>query len=192
MRSTSALATLVAIAASGTIGASTSVAQTRLTSIEDLRRELAAGDVISVVPAAGPPVAGRLMRLGAVDLEIRPVRTRGQRDVTIALDAVRSLERPRDPVRNGVIIGAGVGAGFVGAMLVHAIAVDRNEMDEWAPVYATAGAVFTGVGALVGWAVDVAQSKPHIWFDAASERRTNVRVEPLLSRGLGIGVAVRW
>ena len=83
-----------------------------MTSLEALRHELAAGDFITVVPAVGPPVAGRLMRLGSVDLDIRPVDTRraGSRDVTFALDALRSLERPRDSARNGAAHGAGVNA----------------------------------------------------------------------------------
>ena len=40
------------------------VAQTRVTSLEDLRRELATGDLITIVPKVGAPVAGRLTRLG--------------------------------------------------------------------------------------------------------------------------------
>ena len=140
MRSTLARVRLVSptvIVAFGAIGASPCIAQTRVTSLEELRRALAAGDFITVVPAVGQPVAGRLMRLGTVDLDVRLVnkrapQERGPRDVTIPLDAIQSLERPRDSARNGAAIGAGIGAGFGGAMFVHAIVVDRNEMDEWA------------------------------------------------------------
>ena len=60
----------VPIVDSGAIGASPCIAQTRVTSLEELRRELAAGDFITVVPAVGQPVAGRLMRLG--DRRSRP------------------------------------------------------------------------------------------------------------------------
>src|SRR5688572_2881904 len=77
------------------IGASPCSAQTRLTSLEELRRELAAGDFITVVPAAAEPVAGRLMRLGDVDLDIRLLDQRTpqerQRDLTIPLNAIQSL-----------------------------------------------------------------------------------------------------
>jgi hypothetical protein len=186
------------IVASGAIGASPCIAQTRLTSLEELQRELAAGDFITVVPAAGQPVAGRLIRFGAGGLDVRPVNNkstlqeRGPRDVTIPLDAIRSLERHRDSVRNGAAMGAGIGAGFAGAMFVHAIAIDRNEMDEWATPYVGAAAICTGIGALVGWAVDAAHSKPHIRFDASSGGRTKISVRPVYSRGRGIAVAVSF
>lgn len=197
MRSTLAQVMVVGatlIAACGSIGASPCFAQARVTSLEALRRELAAGDFITVVPAVGPPVAGRLMRLGSVDLDIRPVDKRwaGPRDVTIALDALRSLERPRDSARNGAALGAGIGAGFAGAMFVHAIVVDRNEMDEWAPLYVGFTAVSTGIGALLGWAIDAARSKPHIRFDGPSEGRTTVSVQPVFSGGRGIALAVSF
>ena len=153
------------------------------------------GDFITAVPAVGPPVAGRLMRLGNADLEVRLANKRssgerGPRDVTIALDALQSLERRRDPVRNGAAIGAGIGAAYGGAMFVHAVVVDRNEMDEWAPFYIGGAAVSAGIGALIGWAIDAAHSKPHIRFAAASEGRTKVSVQPVYARGRGIALAV--
>ena len=77
-------------------------------------------------------------------------------------------------------------------MFVHAIVVDRNEMDEWATLYAGAAAVCTGIGALIGWAIDAANSKPHIRFDASSGGRTKVSVQPVYSRGRGIALAVSF
>jgi HAMP domain-containing protein len=185
------------IVAFGAIGASPCLAQTRVTSLEELRRELAAGDFITVVPADGQPVAGRLMRFGNVDLDVRLVNTRapqerGPRDVAIPLDAIQSLERSRDSARNGAAIGAGIGAGFGGAMFVRAVVIDRNEMDEWATLYVGAAAVCTGIGALIGWAMDAAHSKPPIRFDASSGRTTKVSVQPVYSRGRGIALAVSF
>lgn len=197
MRSALAHVTLVVglIVVFGAIGASPCGAQTRVTSLEGLRRELTAGDFIAIVPVVGPPVAGRLLRLGSGDLEVRPVKKRtpldrGVRDVTIPFNAIQSLERPRDSARNGAALGAGIGAGFGGAMFVHAFVIDRNEMDEWATPYVGAAAVCTGIGALIGWAIDAANSKPHIRFDAASVGRTKVSVEPAYARGRGIALAV--
>jgi hypothetical protein len=165
-----------------------------VTSLEVLRRELAAGDVITLVPAAGPPVAGRLRRVGTDAIEIRldkrASQGRGPRDVTMPLTGILSLERPRDPSQNGAILGAGIGAGIGGGLFLYALAVDRNEMDEWAGFYAGTAAVFTGVGALIGWAVDAAHSKPHIRFEASPGGRTAVRVQPAFSRGRGIALVV--
>jgi HAMP domain-containing protein len=200
VRSTLAHATVVIstlIVACGTMGAPPCIAQTRVTSLEELRREVAAGDFITVVTAAGRPVAGRLMRFGNVDLDVRLVnnrtaRERGLRDVTIPLNAIQSLERSSDSARNGAAIGAGIGAGFAGAMFVRAIVIDRNEMDEWATLYVGAAAVCTGIGALIGWAMDAANSKPHIRFDASSRERTQVSVQPVYSGGRGIALAVSF
>jgi hypothetical protein len=185
------------IGAVGAIGASPCLAQTRVTSLDELRRELSAGDVVTVVPAVGQPVAGRLMRLGDVDLDLRLLDTRpsqehGPRDLTMPLDTIQSLERPRDSARNGAGLGAAIGAGVGGAMFVHALVVDRNEMDEWAKFYVGAAAVCTGAGAVIGWAIDAARSKPHIRFDATSGRRTRVSVQPLYSRDRGFAVTVSF
>jgi HAMP domain-containing protein len=200
VRSTLAHVTLVIptlIVAFGAIGVSPCIAQSRVTSLEELRRELAAGDFITVVPAVGQPVAGRLVRFGNVDLDVRlvnkcPARERCPQEVTIPLTVIQSLERPRDSTRNGAAIGAGIGLGFSGAMFVHALVVDRNEMDEWATSYAGAAAVSTGIGALIGWAIDAARSKPHLRFDASSGGRTTVSVQPVYSRDRGIGLAVSF
>ena len=63
-------------------------------------------------------------------------------------------------------------------------------MDEWATLYVGVAAVCTGIGALIGWAMDAANSKPHIRFDASSGGRTKVSLQPVYSRGHGIALAV--
>jgi HAMP domain-containing protein len=181
----------------GALGASPCIAQTRVTSLEELRRELAAGDFITIVPAVGQPIAGRLMRLGDADLDVRPVdrrtpRDRVSRNLTISLNGIQSLERPRDSARNGPAIGAGIGAGFGGAMFVYAFVIDRNEMDEWAPLYLRAAAIYTGIGALIGWTIDAAKSKPHIRFEPSSGGKPKVSVHPSYSRSRGFALAVSF
>jgi hypothetical protein len=189
--------TLVISATVVAFDAAPCAAQTRPTSPEELQRELAAGDVITVVPASGQRVSGQLLRQTAAGLEIRPadkrhVRGAGSRDLTIPLDAIHWLERPRDPVRNGVIIGTSTGAAVGGAMFLTAFVIDRNEMDEWAPFYLGATAVCTGIGALVGWTLDAARSKPYLTYYATPGARTNISVRPLGARGLGIGLVVAF
>ncbi len=181
----------------GAISASPCVAQTRVTSLEELRGMLAAGDSITIVPADGQPVVGRLTRLGDADLDLRVVDKRtphqpGPRNVTVPLNTIRSLERRRDSVRNGAAIGAGIGAGFGGAMFTYAYVIDRNEMDEWAPLYVGAAAVCAGIGALIGWAIDAASSKPHITFEPSSQRKAKVSVQPVFLRRRGIALAVSF
>lgn len=181
----------------GATSASPCVAQTRVTSLEKLRATLAVGDVIAIVPADGQPVAGRLIRLGDADLDLRIVdahtsRGRAPRNVRVPLDAIQSLERRRDSVRNGAAIGAGIGAGFGGAMFTLAYVIDRNEVDEWAPLYVGAAVVYTGIGALIGWAIDAARSKPHITFEPSARRKAQVRVRPVHLQGRGIALAVSF
>jgi hypothetical protein len=197
---------LTAIA--GAIAVSPCAAQARVTSLEQLRRELATDDFVIVVPFAGQPVSGRLIRLDQVELGLRLVAGRTPRDrtpqtVTIRFDTIRTLERPRDPVRNGTLLGAGIGAGIGAGMFLNALVVDRNEVDEWAPIYLGATAICAGAGALLGWAIDAARSKPHLTFDASIHARNSalrverhaagrmiaVTVQPLYSRHAGFAIA---
>ena len=71
-------------------------------------------------------------------------------------------------------------------MFVYAAAVDYNEIDEWGPLYLAMGAAYTGLGALVGWAIDSAHSKPHVRFNAPPTAAVTIRVAPLLARRKGM------
>ncbi len=175
--------------------ASPCAAQARLMSVEELRRELAVGDVVTVVPAQGRPLRGRLIRLGDVEFDLRLDDRRMARDaasqvVTISVNGIQSLERPRDSVRNGTVLGASIGAGVGAGMFLGAMAVDRNELDEWAPIYLGSAALSTGIGALLGWAIDAARSKPHVRFEPSARGRAIVSVQPAYSRTAGLGLTV--
>jgi hypothetical protein len=173
------------------------LAQTRIGSLDALRDRLAPGDFVSLVQIDGETIAGRLLRVGATELDLRTAaprpsgQTRGPLDRTIALDAIQSLERPRDPSRNGALLGAAIGAGVGGGMFASALAVDRNEVDEWAPIYLGYTAAFTGLGALLGWALDSMHSKPHVTY-RASPSRASVQLMPLPSRARGIALGVSF
>ena len=177
------------------IGTSPALAQVRAATLEELRHELSPGDFISLVQTTGETVSGRLVHLGdtAVDIrtDIRQATGKERLNVTVPLGVIRSLERPRDSSRNGVRIGAGVGAGTGLGMFIYAAAVDYNEIGEWAPMYLAMGAVYTGVGALVGWAIDAAHSKPHLRFNAPSETMT-IRVAPLPAHRKGLALVLSF
>ena len=170
----------------------------RVAALDELRRELSPGDFISVVQTTGDSVRGRLQRFGDTDLDLQaetqqaPPEQRRPLDLKIPLSAIQSLERPRDSSRNGALIGAGIGGGVSLAMFVYAAAVDYNEIDEWAPTYLAIGGIYTGLGALAGWAIDRAHSKPHIRFDAPSPRTVTIRAVPLLSRGPGMAIVLSF
>ena len=185
------------IVALDVIGASPALAQIRVADLDEMRRALSPGDLISVVQTTGDSVRGRLRRFGDTDLDLQaeaqqaPPEQGRHLDLRIRLTAIQSLERPRDSSRNGALIGAGIGASFSLAMFVHAAAVDFNEIDEWGAGYLAAGALSTGIGALAGWAIDRAHSKPHIRFDAPPGRAT-VRAIPLLSRDVGMRMVLSF
>lgn len=179
-----------------TIGGLPALAQVREATLEELRHELSPGDFISLVQTSGESVTGRLVGFGdsALDIrsEIREDTGKHRLNITVPLATIRSLERPRDSSRNGLLIGAGIGGGFVLGMFVYAAAVDYNEIDEWAPMYLAMGAVYTGVGALVGWAIDSAHSKPRVRFNAPSAETIRIGVAPLLARRKGMAFVIAF
>jgi hypothetical protein len=179
-----------------TIGGLPALAQVREATLEQLRHELGPGDFISLVQTSGESVTGRLVGFGdsALDIrsEIREDTVKQRLNITVPLATIRSLERPRDSSRNGLLIGAGIGGGFVLGMFVYAAAVDYNEIDEWAPMYLAMGAVYTGVGALVGWAIDSAHSKPRVRFNAPSTETIKIGVAPLLARRKGMAFVMAF
>ena len=126
------------------IGTSPALAQVQVATLEELRLELSPGDFISLVQTTGDSVRGRLVRFADTALDIRTetrqVTGKQHLDVTVPLGTIRSLERPRDSSRNGVLIGAGVGAGVSLGTFIYAAAVDYNEIDEWGPIYLAMGA----------------------------------------------------
>lgn len=177
--------------------ADSAFAQISPAAADRLRRQLKPGDFISIVQTTGDSVAGRLLRFGDTDIEIRaeirqPAGQRRRLDVKIPHEVIRSLERPRDSSRNGALIGAGIGAGFSTGLFVYAAAVDYNEIDEWAPIYVKMGAVFTGLGALIGWAIDSAHSKPPVTFHASSTGSSIMRARGFASRGASMALVVSF
>ena len=136
------------------------LAQYQITSLDELRRELSAGDLVTVVQKDGDSVTGRLVRVGSSNLDIQPEGRRLK--LTVPVSALDSIERQGDSVRNGALLGAIIGAAPVLTMFVYALAVDRNEIDEWAPTYVGFGVATTGIGALAGVAIDRARSRPRL------------------------------
>ena len=173
-------------------------AQLRVTTLSDLQQTLAPGDSISLMRTSGEVVTGRLLRFGLSDLDVRPAirpaagQPVSRLDLTVPFETIQSLERLRDSTRNGMLIGAGIGAGFVGAMFAYAVAVDRNEIDEWGPIYLGYGVLFTGVGGLIGWAIDARHAKPYARFDRPVVETTKISLVPLGSRGRGMALVVAF
>ncbi|OFW03297.1 MAG: hypothetical protein A3H96_19555 [Acidobacteria bacterium RIFCSPLOWO2_02_FULL_67_36] len=172
-------------------------AQTTVATLDEMRRDLRAGDTVLVTRTNGEQVNGRLLHVGENDLEIRArvgLMSGYVNNAVLKLSnaEIRSLERPRDSVRNGALIGIGVGGGFSAVMFITAMAVDRNEMDEWGPGYAAGAVALTAIGALIGAGIDAARSRPHIRFDAQPRGGRHVSLAPLVGRRRGMAVVVSF
>jgi hypothetical protein len=189
---------MLVVVAGANLRAAPVLAQAHVATLDEMRGLLSPGDLISVGQTAGAPVTGQLMRFGDADLDIRTeaqaaaARPSQRLVVTVPRSAIRTLERYRDSSRNGALIGAAIGGGIVLAMFVYAAAVDFNEIDEWGPTYLAFGGIFSGLGALAGWGIDFAHSKPRIRFDAASTSTLEIRVIPSLSRGQAVALAISF
>ena len=98
-------------------------------------------------------------------------------------------------MKNGTLIGMGVGAGVAIAQFVHAVAVDYNEIDEWIGIYLAAGAAEVGIGALIGWRIDAAIAKPHIRYEATMTPTPSMTwsVRPLVTHDRkGLALSLRF
>jgi len=178
--------TLITIGVALVLGGipTSAAAQIPVRSVSDageLHRELSPKDEISVLQVSGDVLTGRLVRLEAGNLEIRIPPSAGHPPglFSLPLTNIRSIERRPDSSKNGALIGAGIGAGFALGMFSWAFASDRNEMDEWGKAYLVGGALTSGIGALLGWAIDAAHSKPRVRLElSAAPPRPGQSVRP--------------
>jgi hypothetical protein len=178
-------------------GGDAAPAQPATSALDQLRRALGKGDRVSVTRTDAMTWHGRVVRVGADGLEIatRALEgTTGRRklNLSIPLETIQSLERPRDSSQNGALIGAGVGAAVGLSMFAYLFTVDRNEMDEWGSEFAGVTVVTAGIGAIVGWAIDAVHSKPHFVYHAERPQARRIDVVPIHSHGPGLGIAVRF
>lgn len=169
-----------------------------ITSPGELRARLRVGDRVRVTERNGDEWRGEVTRIGMTDCELVTEPSARRDDpsrlmVTMPYDVIAALERRRDSTLNGALIGAGVGGGAMLGVFLYMVAVDRNEMDEWAGAYAASGLVAAGIGALVGWGIDAAQSRAAFTYRPETTRATQVRIGPMISRNAaGLGVSVRF
>jgi hypothetical protein len=144
-----------------------------------------AGDQVRVIDAAGAEARGSLSRLSADSLEILTAqgpRTWGPADVQ------RVRHRYSDPVKNGVLIGAGVGAGF--AAIAYAAACDDCESEDAGWIALGIG-IYSGVGAGIGALVDVVHKATRTVYERPAAAGPSIVVAPVLGRtrrGLAAGL----
>ena len=153
-------------------------------SFEALGNVVKSGDRIFLTDQKGGVVAGTVTTLTATSLELALTGGyRQQWDRT----AIREIRR-RDPLSNGIAIGAGVGLGFglvAGLPLGGAIG---NEGGSGTEATLTLAAIGLAAGMAAGAAIDAAIKGPVLF--RSGDGRTAIRLQSILSRstkGLQVG-----
>jgi hypothetical protein len=124
-------------------------AQESATRFDALAERIQVGQRIWVTDATGREVRGRLERLSSDGLVLKADRI----ETFTVPDIRRVRARERDSLKNGALIGLGIGGGMGTAWCIGAIADDSGDID--ARVECAEGfTVFPGLGALIGLAVD--------------------------------------
>jgi hypothetical protein len=166
-------------------------AQEAAASFDALAGRIHVGERIWVTDATGREVRGRLERLSSDGLVLKA----NGLETFAAADVRRVRARDRDSLKNGTLIGLGVGGAMGTAWCFGAVADDSGEID--ARVECFEGfTVFPGLGALIGLAVDaLIPGKMRVVYQASLPQgasRASLIVVPLFSsraRGLVVSFA---
>ena len=164
-------------------------AQEAATSFDALAGRIQVGERIWVTDTTGREVRGRLERFSSNGLVLK---AKGL-ETFVAADVRRVRVRDRDSLKNGTLIGLGVGGAMATAWCIGAVADDSGEIN--ARVECAEGfTVFPGLGALIGLAVDaLTPGKVRVVYQASlpqSASRASLMVVPLFSsRGRGLAVS---
>lgn len=140
---------MVLLVAGGLATAAAASAQEPVASFDALTGRLQVGQVVWVTDRTGREARGRLERLSSDELVLKADGS----ETFVAADVRRVRARARDSLKNGTLIGLGIGAGMGTAWCIGAVADDSGDLD--ARVECAEGfTVFPGLGALIGLAVD--------------------------------------
>ena len=131
-------------------------------SFEELKSRVTIGETISVVDTSARVVAGRIATFSDAALMLAVDGSRRQFAVA---DIARIERRPRDPVANGLLIGAGAGAvvGYGLGRGVDSPSCPREgiECGQGATLGTVTGALWGAVG---GWLVDTLIRKREVVY----------------------------
>jgi hypothetical protein len=153
-------------------------------------RGLSEGDRAWVTRGGGQEVAGEVVRLSSTSLVLRTgagVETFGPDDIA-AIDTT-------DPIRNGTVRGAKIGAigGAGQAVFVSLLLCAMEECDaqELVGVNATLVGIGTGVGAAIGALADSLRERREPLYRRRGAAAFTIT--PLLGKqALGVGGVIRW
>jgi hypothetical protein len=167
-------------------------AQTEAETIRSILRE---GQKVSVTDDGGRELDGRIVSLGVSTLSLQHDRTK---QTEIPYGDVLRIDRPRDGLSNGALIGLGVGAAFG----LTAWAVDRDpgpcDPDGWwecsppgTTEYVAATLVTAGLGAAIGVGVDALIRRERNLYRRGQATRITL-VPTLAAYVRGVSVSISW
>jgi hypothetical protein len=176
---------LVVFALFATCHAGLAAAQTVPSSFKDMQFLVKAGDRVTVIDAAGAKITGRISELDPSTLSIASAT--GPRRFTQD-DVVVVRQRRPDPLKNGAVIGAVLGAGM-GLMTE----LSCRGSDEYCGQagWVTLGSTLWGLGA--GVFTDALLKTTTDVFRRGAGTTGAWSVSPVIGRGAaGASVALRW
>lgn len=156
-------------------------AQEAAASFDQLSSRVTIGEKLWVTDSDGRETRGRLERLTTASLTLKANGTKLFDAASV--NVIR--HRQHDSVKNGALIGLGVGAGMATAWCIGALADDSGDLDP--AVECSEGFIFAGLGTLIGTAVDaVVPGKLTIIYRAShapagSNARISLSVVPVVS-----------
>lgn len=152
----------------------------------EIGRHVKTGQKVFVVDDRGRELKGRVGELSADSLVLIVDRDR----TDLPYERIVRIDRRRDGVLNGVLIGFGVGAGLG---LVGALASTGDSgwgSPDPAEVALIAPPILGGIGAGIGLAVDALIGREKNLYRRPGA--TRISLSPALGRRSGISVSVSW
>lgn len=167
-------------------------AQEAAASFEALGGRVKIGELVWVTDSTGAETHGRLDQLSKDGLILE-----AHGAVTLAAADIRRVRvRDHDSIKNGALIGLGVGAALGSAWCIGAVADDSTDVN--AGVECAEGfTVYPGLGALIGLAVDaVIPGKMRVIYQASRSQAISsarILVTPLVrSRAKGLTLLISF
>jgi hypothetical protein len=167
------------LAATGTF------AQTPVSDFGQISTRVRVGETVYVTDSAGREHRGMLFDLSASQLVLE---SGGKRQDFPAGQVAAISWRAPDPLRNGALIGMGIGAGSVGILAL-------TDCSGCGPYVLGAMAVYGGIGAAIGTGIDAITpgKKVRVYKGAGDKPAAALSLAPILSaRRKGLAATVRF
>jgi hypothetical protein len=167
----------------GCAAAAPALAQPPATSIDQLPARVRVGEQVWVTGEDGREVKGKLWNLTPSSVEIMS----GGRTTTFDADSLRVMAaRKPDSLRNGAIIGLGIGIGLA--------SLAAFECKQYAPCFVVGGVFYAGLGAAAGVGIDALTptGKIEVYRRVASQSARIALAPVVTMRAQGVVVRITF